>query len=270
MTAVRLQAVLDFARRPLNNPPMPGLSLDGVTKHFCDAGGQVVHAVSNLSLDVGENEFLCLVGPSGCGKTTTLRLIAGLESPDAGRVLLHGQTVNHVPPRDRDVAMLFQSNALFPHMTAAENIGLGLGLRGVSRTEIHRRVEEVGGLLEISGLLRRRPAELSGGERQRVALGRALIRRPRLLLLDEPFSQLDALLRGRLRTEILRLHRAMKLSTLCVTHDLAEAMSLADRIAIMRAGCIEQIGRPVEIRERPANDFVREFLGSIPMFTREK
>ncbi len=254
---------LDFEVFNTNNPTMPRVVLENVTKDFRGADGNTIRAVEDLSLTIEENELLALVGPSGCGKSTTLRLIAGLETADSGTVLLDGKAANGVPPAGRDVAMVFQNHALFPHMTARENIAFGLKLRGVHRDEIAGRVSEMATLLHITELLDRRPAALSGGERQRVALGRALIRRPRVLLLDEPLSQLDALLRARLREEILRIRRELGVAMLLVTHDLAEALALGNRVAVMNRGRIEQIGTPEEIRNRPANAFILEFLGTI-------
>lgn len=242
---------------------MPRVALENVTKDFRGADGRIIRAVDQVSFTIGENELLALVGPSGCGKTTTLRIIAGLELTHSGRILLDGRAANDVPPAARDVAMVFQSHALFPHMTARENIAFGLKIRGMPRKEIAARVGETAALLKIDGLLDRHPAALSGGERQRVALGRALIRRPRVLLLDEPLSQLDALLRARLRAEILRIRRELGVAMLYVTHDLAEAMALGNRVAVMNHGRIEQIGTPQDIRDHPANAFVAEFLGTI-------
>lgn len=242
---------------------MSRVALESVTKDFRGADGRTIRAVDQVSFTIGENELLALVGPSGCGKTTMLRIIAGLETAGAGNILLDGRNSNDVPPAARDVAMVFQSHALFPHMTARENIAFGLKLRGMPRKEITARVGETAALLNIDGLLDRHPAALSGGERQRVALGRALIRRPRVLLLDEPLSQLDALLRARLRGEILRIRRELGTTMLYVTHDLAEAMALGNRVAVMDHGRIVQIGTPSEIRARPANAFVSEFLGTI-------
>ncbi|HEY6170352.1 MAG TPA: ABC transporter ATP-binding protein [Verrucomicrobiae bacterium] len=216
--------------------------------------------MERVSLTVEDKELLTLVGPSGCGKTTTLRLIAGLEDADEGTVSLGGKVVNAVPPKERDVAMVFQQHALYPHMTAFENIGFGLKLRHVPKKEIAQRVGETASLLGISDCLERKPADLSGGERQRVALGRALVRRPQVLLLDEPLSHLDAPLRRELRRELLRLHRELQLTTLLVTHDQAEALALGQRVAVMNRGVVEQIATPAELRARPATPFVAEFL----------
>jgi ABC-type sugar transport system ATPase subunit len=236
------------------------LELSQVSKQFPTRAGAPAVAVANLNLCVAAGQLLTLVGPSGCGKTTTLRLIAGLESPDTGIIKLAGRVVNDLAPKARDVAMVFQRDALLPHLTAAENLAFGLTLRGVSRPEISQRVTELAARLGLTTRLARKPGELSGGERQRVALGRALIRQPRLLLLDEPFAHLDAPLRRELRRELLRLHREQNLTTLLVTHDQAEALALGDRVAVMNAGRIEQIGPPTELRDRPATPFVRAFL----------
>jgi multiple sugar transport system ATP-binding protein len=239
---------------------MPRVVLDNVTKHFPGPNGQATCAVNRASLTVEDKELMALVGPSGCGKTTTLRLVAGLEVPDAGTVALDGQVANSVPAKDRDIAMVFQNLALYPHMTARENLAFGLRLRKLPAAEIEQRVRTTAELLGIADCLARRPAELSGGQRQRVALGRALVRRPGLLLLDEPFANLDAPLRRELRRELLRLHGALNLTTLLVTHDQAEALALGRRVAVMRAGAVEQVGPPAELRARPATPFVAAFL----------
>ena len=239
---------------------MARVVLEGVTKFFRGPNGETVRAVERVHLAVEDKELLTLVGPSGCGKTTTLRLIAGLEDAESGTISLDGKVVNAVPPKERDVAMVFQQHALYPHLTAFENIGFGLKLRGVAKKEIAERVNETARLLGVIGCLQRKPAELSGGERQRVALGRALVRRPRVLLLDEPLSNLDAPLRRELRRELLRLHRELQLTTLLVTHDQAEALALGQRVAVMNRGAIEQTAPPAELRARPATPFVAEFL----------
>ncbi len=244
---------------------MPRVVLESVTKHFPAPNGQAICAVNRASLAVEAKELLALVGPSGCGKTTTLRLIAGLEEPDAGTVAINGQVVNQVPARERDIAMVFQNLALYPHMTARENLAFGLKLRKLPAAEIEQRVCATAELLGITDCLARRPAELSGGQRQRVALGRALVRRPPLLLLDEPFANLDAPLRRELRRELLRLHRELGLTTLLVTHDQAEALALGQRVAVMNAGTIEQVGTPTEIRAKPATPFVAAFLDPSPL-----
>lgn len=214
---------------------MPSLALQHVTKRFPNG----VCALDDLTLDVGDGELLVLMGPSGCGKTTTLRLIAGLEQPDAGAILLGGRPVNGVSPKDRDVAMVFQNYALYPHLSVHGNLAFGLKLRGVPKADVERRIEETAGLLGIGELLRRRPSELSGGQRQRVALGRAIVRRPAVLLLDEPLSQLDARTRVQMREEIRRLHAQLHTTMIYVTHDQAEAMTLGRRIAVLEARRLE-------------------------------
>jgi ABC-type sugar transport system ATPase subunit len=231
-----------------------------VSKTFRGANGQTVAAVKGVSVAIEDRELFALVGPSGSGKTTLLRLIAGLETPDGGEIFLAGKDVGRVPPERRDVAMVFQSHALYPHMTAGENIAFGLKLRRVAREEIRRRLGEMAKLLSLEDALGRRPAELSGGQRQRVALGRALIRRPQVLLLDEPFANLDAPLRRELRRELLRLHRELGLTTVLVTHDQAEALTLGARVAVTNGGQVEQVGTPEELQRRPATPFVGTFL----------
>jgi multiple sugar transport system ATP-binding protein len=231
-----------------------------VTKQF----GECV-VVDQLDLDVSEGEFAVLLGPSGCGKTTTLRMLAGLEDATSGDIFIGEQRVNDIPTRYRDVAMVFQNYALYPHMTIAENVAYPLRVRKTPRDEINRRVKRVADLLEIEGLLGRRPRELSGGERQRVALARAIIREPRVYLMDEPLSNLDAKLRVHMRGELKRLQHELGTTTIYVTHDQAEAMTLADRIAIMRSGKLQQFDTPMSIYNRPANRFVAEFVGSPSM-----
>ncbi len=242
---------------------MASVSIDKVSKSFRGKGGETVQAVRELNLAVADREFLVVVGPSGCGKTTMLRLIAGLETPDAGNVSLDGNVLNGTPAKDRDVAMVFQSSALFPHLTVAENIGFGLMLRKFPKTEIAQRVGEAAELLGLTALLQRKPETLSGGEAQRVALGRAMVRKPKVFLFDEPLSNLDAPMRAQLRKEIKKLRERANATFLYVTHDQAEAGTLADRLAVMRHGRIEQIGTVQQIRERPANDFVREFMNAV-------
>ncbi|TAL04593.1 MAG: ABC transporter ATP-binding protein [Verrucomicrobia bacterium] len=245
---------------PIDNSRVPPIALVNLTKNFRAAHGSTVCAVRNLSLSLASGELVTLIGPSGCGKTTTLRLLAGLESPDGGKISIGERDVTSLPPLERDVAMVFQHHALFPHLTTAENLSFGLKLRGVSRTEISSRVAEMSALLGLNGCLSRKPAELSGGERQRVALGRALIRRPGVLLLDEPFANLDAPLRRELRRELLRLHRERSLTTLLVTHDQAEAVALGQRVAVMFDGAIEQVATPEKLRLQPTSARVAEFL----------
>lgn len=239
---------------------MAQVVLKCVTKHFFQPKGPAVCAVNQLDLVGGDNEFLAILGPSGCGKTTTLRLVAGLETPDSGTIHLNNILLNSMPPKDRDVAMVFQSHALFPHLTVRENMGFGLRLRKFSKAEIASRVEEAAEFLELKPLLDRRPQTLSGGECQRVALGRALVRRPKLFLFDEPLSSLDGPMRALLRNEIARLHKNLPTPILYVTHDCAEAFTLADRVAILREGHIEQVGTATELKEHPASPFVSDFI----------
>jgi multiple sugar transport system ATP-binding protein len=222
-------------------------------------------AVDHLHLAIEAGEFVVLLGPSGCGKTTSLRMLAGLEEVTSGDILIGGQRVNDIPTRHRDIAMVFQSYALYPHMTVGENIAYPLRVRKVTKVEINRLVERVATMLEINGLLGRKPRELSGGERQRVALARAIVREPRLYLMDEPLSNLDAKLRVQMRGELKRLQHELGTTTIYVTHDQAEAMTLAHRVAIMRGGKLQQFDTPMNIYNRPANRFVAEFVGSPSM-----
>ena len=222
-------------------------------------------AVNNVNLEVGEGEFLVIVGPSGCGKTTTLRMIAGLETISDGEILIDDQVVNNVEPRHRDIAMVFQNYALYPHKKVFDNIAYPLQLRRVAKAEIRQRVQETSKLLGIEHLLDRRIRQLSGGERQRVALGRAIVRKPRLFLMDEPLSNLDAQLRIQMRREIIRLQRQLRITTVYVTHDQVEAMTMGDRIVVMRGGLVQQIGDPETIYHQPANLFVARFIGNPPM-----
>ena len=236
---------------------MAEITFDRVSKRFGNAT-----VVRDLSLTVADKELLTLVGPSGCGKSTTLNMLAGLEDPSAGSIRIDGRVVNAVPSGARDIAMVFQSYALYPHMTVRQNIGFGLEVRGMPRADIARRVDEAARLLEIGHLLDRRPRELSGGQRQRVALGRALTRNPKAFLLDEPLSNLDAQLRTQMRAELKLLFRRVEGTVVYVTHDQAEAMTLSDRLAVMSEGQIQQIGAPLEVYNAPANTFVARFLGS--------
>ena len=240
---------------------MARLELRGLSKEF--PGG--AQAVAALDLQVEEGEFLVLVGPSGCGKSTVLRLIAGLEAPSAGEILLDGALVNQREPRERDVAMVFQNYALYPHMTVARNIEFPLRMRGVPAAERGARAAAAAALLGIEALLPRKPAQLSGGQMQRVALARALVRRPRLFLFDEPLSNVDARLRGEMRAELARLHRELNATVVYVTHDQVEALTLGTRIAVLERGRLQQHGPPLEVYERPANRFVAGFLGAPPM-----
>ena len=230
---------------------------DRVTKRF---GANAV--LDDVSLEIEPGECVVLLGPSGCGKTTMLRLVAGLETPDAGRVLIGDRVVNDVPPADRNVAMVFQNYALYPHLSVFENIAFPLIARRTAAEEIQRRVADVASRLELSSCLTRRPAQLSGGQQQRVALARAIVRNPVVYLMDEPLSNLDAQLRAQTRGELKRLQQALGTTTIHVTHDQAEAMTLGHRVAILRAGRIEQFGPPLELYRRPNNRFVAEFLGS--------
>jgi multiple sugar transport system ATP-binding protein len=239
---------------------MASLKLKGISKRFGD-----VVALSNINLSIDDGEFCVLLGPSGCGKSTLLQIVAGLTSQDEGSVFVNNQPVDHLSPRDRDVAMVFQSYALYPHMTVAQNLGFGLRMRGIHKDMIWKRITEAANLLGIHDLLKRRPRELSGGQRQRVAMGRALVRRPQLFLLDEPLSNLDAMLRINVRLELMRLHKQIQGTILYVTHDQVEAMTLGDKVVIMKAGSIHQIDQPAIIYDRPANTFVASFIGSPAM-----
>jgi multiple sugar transport system ATP-binding protein len=239
---------------------MARVALRGIFKKF-----GLVTAVNDLTLEIGDQEFVTLVGPSGCGKTTTLRMIAGLERPTAGEILFDGEAVEHLPANQRDVAMVFQSYALYPHMNVWENMAFPLRMMKVGRREIEARVKTAAAMLGIEMLLDRKPRELSGGQRQRVALGRAIVREPAVFLMDEPLSNLDAKLRVQTRAEIKRLHLELKKTFIYVTHDQAEAMTMSDRIAVMDHGRLQQHGTPREIYDRPRNQFVAGFMGSPPM-----
>ncbi|MBU4346554.1 MAG: sn-glycerol-3-phosphate ABC transporter ATP-binding protein UgpC [Candidatus Omnitrophica bacterium] len=240
---------------------MAQVSLRNISKVF--SGG--VKAVDKLSLGVENKEFMVLVGPSGCGKSTTLRMIAGLEDITEGQIYIGDKQVNDVPAKDRDIAMVFQNYALYPHMTAFENMAFGLKLRHYSKSEIIQRVNEAADILGIKHLLGRRPRELSGGERQRVAVGRAIVRKPLVFLFDEPLSNLDAKMRVQMRTEINRLHIRLQTTIIYVTHDQTEAMTMGDRIAVMKDGILQQLADPVTIYDYPVNKFVAGFIGSPPM-----
>ncbi len=222
-------------------------------------------AVEDLSLEVADGEFLILVGPSGCGKSTALRMVAGLEKISGGTIAVDGVAVNEIPPKDRDIAMVFQNYALYPHMTVEKNLAFGLRQRKTAKAEVARRVREVSEMLGLDELLHRRPGQLSGGQRQRVAMGRALVREPKAFLLDEPLSNLDAKLRVQMRAELKKLHHRLGITTLYVTHDQVEAMTLGDRIAVMSAGRLRQIGVPQDVYDHPASVFVAGFIGSPPM-----
>jgi ABC-type sugar transport system ATPase subunit len=238
---------------------MASVTLRGLSKTF---EGAAQAAVRDLSLEVRDGELLVLLGPSGCGKTTVLRCIAGLEDPTAGDVLLGERVVTDLPPAERDVAMVFQSHALYPHLTVRENIAFALEMRGVASPEITRRVSETAARLALDGLLDRRPQQLSGGQRQRVALARAIVRAPQLFLFDEPLSNLDAPLRIELRAELLALHRALRTTTVYVTHDQVEALTMGQRIAVLHEGRLRQVGTPADVYERPADVFVARLVGS--------
>jgi len=240
---------------------MAAIAIDDVEKTF--PGG--VQAVRRVSLRVEDGEFLVLVGPSGCGKTTLLRMIAGLDEATGGSISIGDRRVNDLPPGERDLAMVFQNYALYPHMTVRRNMAFALELRKVPKAEIERRVGEVAETLGLRDLLERRPKELSGGQRQRVALGRAIVRQPLAFLFDEPLSNLDARLRIQMRAELKRLHRRLRTTSIYVTHDQEEAMTLGDRVVVMKDGAIQQVGRPLDVYERPANRFVAGFMGMPPM-----
>ena len=239
---------------------MSGVNLSGIVKAY--GAVQVVHGIN---LNVAEKEFVVLVGPSGCGKSTTLRMIAGLEEISRGEASIHGKVVNRIAPKDRDVAMVFQNYALYPHLNVADNMAFGLRIRKMPKAEIEKQISEVAEILELTEYLHRKPAELSGGQRQRVAMGRAIVRHPKVFLFDEPLSNLDAKLRTQMRAEIRRLHNRLGVTSIYVTHDQVEAMTLADRIVVMNDGKIEQVGTPMELFMNPANTFVAGFLGSPPM-----
>ena len=239
---------------------MATVSLKKLTKTY---GSQAV--VHGIDLEVADREFIALVGPSGCGKSTTLRMIAGLEEISAGAIEIGGRVVNDLPPRSRNISMVFQSYALYPHMTVRENMGFSLKIAGRPKEEMERRVAEASAILGLDHLLERRPSQLSGGQRQRVAMGRAIVRDPDVFLFDEPLSNLDAKLRTQMRTEIKKLHGKVNSTVIYVTHDQVEAMTLADRIVIMRDGYIEQVGTPDEVFRRPRTRFVAGFIGSPPM-----
>ena len=238
----------------------PNVTLNKVYKRY-----ENVEVVKGIDLAINKQEFIVLVGPSGCGKSTTLRMIAGLEGISDGEVSVAGRVVNKVAPKDRDVAMVFQNYALYPHLNVFENISFGLKLRTTTKEEVSAAVREASSILGLDEYLERRPADLSGGQRQRVAMGRAIVRKPEVFLFDEPLSNLDAKLRTQMRAEIKRLHNRLGVTTVYVTHDQVEAMTLADRIVIMRDGQIEQIGTPMEVFTKPANTFVASFIGSPPM-----
>ena len=240
---------------------MAGVSVRKVVKAY--EGG--VQAVRGIDLEIADHEFVVLVGPSGCGKSTTLRMIAGLEEITDGEIWIGGSVVNDVPPRDRDIAMVFQNYALYPHMTVFDNMAFGLKLRKFPKAEIKKRVDDAARILDITPLLERKPKALSGGQRQRVAMGRAIVRNPKVFLFDEPLSNLDAKLRVQMRTEIKKVHQLVPTTTVYVTHDQVEAMTLADRVVVMNGGIIEQVGPPQELYHHPTTRFVAGFIGSPAM-----
>lgn len=240
---------------------MASLRFEGVKKTYPN-GTVVIHGID---VDVNDGEFVVIVGPSGCGKSTLMRMVAGLESVTEGQVLIDGKVVNDLEPAERDIAMVFQNYALYPHMSVFDNMAYGLKIRKFSKDEIKQRVNAAAAILELGALLERRPGQLSGGQRQRVAMGRAIVREPKVFLFDEPLSNLDAKLRVQMRLEIQKLHRRLKTTSLYVTHDQIEAMTLAERMIVMNQGMPEQIGTPAEVFEKPASVFVATFIGSPPM-----
>src|SRR5207237_3204002 len=240
---------------------MANIQLKDVTKRYPDG----FEAVKHMDLDITDGEFMILVGPSGCGKSTALRMIAGLEDITEGEMRIGDQVVNDRAPKDRDIAMVFQNYALYPHMTVRDNMGFALKLAKVDKAEIDKRVEEAARILDLTQHLDRKPANLSGGQRQRVAMGRAIVRSPAAFLMDEPLSNLDAKLRVQLRAEVSRLQKRLQTTTIYVTHDQTEAMTLGDRVAVMRSGVVQQVGRPQELYDRPRNLFVAGFIGSPAM-----
>ena len=239
---------------------MASIKLERLIKNY-----GTFRAIKGIDLDIADGAFVTFVGPSGCGKSTLLRMVAGLEEISGGTLKIDDEVVNELEPRDRDIAMVFQDYALYPHMSVAENIGFGLKMRGMEAGEISKRVKEAADILQISPLLERKPGQLSGGQRQRVAMGRAIVRRPKVYLFDEPLSNLDAKLRVDMRTQIKRLHNLLETTTIYVTHDQVEAMTLADHIVILKDGIIMQQGNPVSVYERPISRFVGEFIGSPKM-----
>lgn len=239
---------------------MAFLTLKGIEKSFAD-----VRTIKNVNLSIERGEFVVFVGPSGCGKTTLLRLIAGLEEATAGQIELDGRDITHVPSAKRDLAMVFQTYALYPHMTVFDNMSFALRLAKEPKDQIRAKVERAAEILNLSKYLQRTPRQLSGGQRQRVAIGRAIVRAPKVFLFDEPLSNLDAALRGQMRVEIARLHRELGATTIYVTHDQVEAMTLADRVVVLRDGAVEQVGSPLQLYDTPSNRFVGQFIGTPPM-----
>jgi multiple sugar transport system ATP-binding protein len=253
---------MQTAHRPLGGrwKRMGQVVLKGINKFF-----DAVHAVKDVNLQIRDKEFVVFVGPSGCGKTTTLRMIAGLETISSGDISIDGNVVNELAPMDRDIAMVFQNYALYPHMSVYDNMAFGLKMRKFERPEIDKRVLEAADILGIGELLKRRPRQLSGGQRQRVALGRAIVRHPRVFLFDEPLSNLDAKLRVQMRVELKKLHQRLGTTAIYVTHDQVEAMTLGDRVVVMKDGVVQQVGEPLELYNQPANRFVAGFIGSPAM-----
>src|SRR5881398_1126583 len=239
---------------------MARVLLRNLNKNYDD-----VHAVKDVNLEIHDREFVVLVGPSGCGKTTTLRMVAGLEEISSGEIRIDEQRINELAPMDRDIAMVFQNYALYPHMSVYDNMAFGLKMRKFDKADIAKRVQEAAEILGIQELLRRKPRQLSGGQRQRVALGRAIVRHPQVFLFDEPLSNLDAKLRVQMRVELKRLHDRLETTAIYVTHDQVEAMTLGDRVVVMKDGVVKQVGEPLELYERPANRFVAGFIGSPAM-----
>lgn len=240
---------------------MATIKLENLNKLY----GSAVHAVKNIDLEIMDQEFIVLVGPSGCGKSTILRMIAGLEEISAGQLFINEQLMNDVPSKNRNIAMVFQNYALYPYMTVYDNMAFSLKMRRFDKNEIRQKVEEAAQILDITSLLKRKPSELSGGQKQRVALGRSIVRHADVFLMDEPLSNLDAKLRTKMRTEIIKLHNDLKTTTIYVTHDQVEAMTMASRIVVLNFGVVQQIGTPEKIYQQPANIFVANFMGSPPM-----
>src|SRR5437868_7839446 len=240
---------------------MADIQLEKLTKVYADG----TRAVTELDLEVGDGELVVFVGPSGCGKTSALRMIAGLEEITSGTIRVGGRVVNDLPPKNRDMAMVFQNYALYPHMNVYDNMGFGLKMRGLPKDEIRRRVTDAARVLGLTEVLKKRPRHLSGGQRQRVAMGRAIVREPKAFLMDEPLSNLDAKLRVQMRAEIARIQRSLEVTTIYVTHDQSEAMTLGDRVCVMRGGLLQQVDRPQVLYDRPANLFVAGFIGSPAM-----
>lgn len=240
---------------------MSSLQLRNINKTYPNH----IEAIKDFNLELGDKEFLILVGPSGCGKTTVLRMIAGLEQVTSGELILDGQCINELEPKDRNLSMVFQSNALFPHMTVFDNIAFGLKYKGYTQQQIEVEVQKVAKILELESLLKRRPTELSGGQNQRVSIGRAIVRNPKILLMDEPLSSLDAKLRVQMRVEISKLHKRLENTIVYVTHDQTEALTLGTRVVVMKDGLIQQVGTPKEVYQKPSNLFVAGFIGNYPM-----